>query len=73
MAATARLRHFAGFRVIRTNIWHPSLAFLSFGLQVMLAVHLAPCSTAVWNAQGKMATLNCVSVSIGGNRVTFVT
>src|SRR5882757_10216567 len=31
MAATARLRHFAGFRVIRTNIRHPSLAFLSLG------------------------------------------
>jgi len=31
MVATARLRHFAGFRVIRTNIRHPSLAFLSLG------------------------------------------
>src|SRR5258708_31927530 len=31
MAATARLRHFAGFPVMRTNIRHPSLAFLSLG------------------------------------------
>jgi hypothetical protein len=73
MAATARLRRFAGHRVMRTNIWQPSLAFLSLGLQVILALHLAPCSTAAWNARSKMATLYCASVSIGGNRVTFVT
>src|SRR5258708_4591124 len=73
MAATARLRHFAGFRVIRTNIRHPSLAFLSLGLQIMLALHLASRSTAAWKARSTMATLYCVSVSIGRNRVTFVT
>src|SRR5258708_40114736 len=36
MGATARLCHFPGFRVIPTTIRHPSLAFLSLGLQIML-------------------------------------
>src|SRR5258708_35013292 len=73
MAATARLRHFAGFRAMRTNIWQPSLAFLSLGLQIIVALHLAPRSTAAWNARSKMATPYCASVSISGNRATFVT
>jgi hypothetical protein len=73
MAATARRRYFAGFRVMRTNIWQPSWALLSLDLRVILALHLAPGSTAAWNSRSKMATLYCASVSVGGNRVTFVT